>query len=148
MNAPVAAEPGGRRGKRNVARRLSAMAALQPDVVAVAAPRNRHPRGRQDYDQLTFRQLDEDSNRIAAGLARLGVVRGTRLALLVRPGVDFVSLVFALLKVGAVAILIDPGMGRRNLVACLAAAEPEGFVAIPLAQAIRRLFAKRFPKRG
>ena len=135
-----------RRHAVNVARRLSAMADLQPDVVAVAAPRGRNPRGRHDYDQLTFRQLDEDSNRIASGLVRLGVAPGTRLALLVRPGIDFVSLVFGLFKAGAVAILIDPGMGRRNLVACLAAAEPEGFVAIPLAQAIRRLLARRFPK--
>ncbi|HEX4145255.1 MAG TPA: fatty acid CoA ligase family protein [Pirellulales bacterium] len=130
----------------NVARRLSAMAELQPDVVAVAAPRGKNPLGRQDYDQLTFRQLDQDSNRIASGLARLGVVPATRLALLVRPGIDFISLVFGLLKAGAVAILIDPGMGRRNLVACLAAVEPEGFVAIPAAQAVRRLLAHRFPK--
>ena len=42
---------------------------------------------------------------------------------------------------GAVAILIDPGMGRRNLVRCLAEAEPEGFVAIPLVQAVRVLLA-------
>jgi len=33
-----------------------------------------------------------------------------------------------------VAILIDPGMGRRNLIGCLAEAEPEGFIAIPAAQ--------------
>ncbi len=114
--------------------------------MAVAEPRGKKPRGRQDYDRLTFRQLEADSNRVASGLARLGVTPGTRLALLVRPGVDFVSLVFGLLKSGAVAILIDPGMGRRNLVACLEAAEPAGFVAIPAAQAVRRLLARRFPK--
>ncbi|HTU24437.1 MAG TPA: AMP-binding protein, partial [Pirellulales bacterium] len=130
----------------NVARRLSAMAELQPDVVAVAAPRGRNPAGRDDYDTITFRGLDEDSNRIASGLVRLGVRPGTRLALLVRPGISFVSCVFALLKAGAVVILIDPGMGRRNLVACLAATEPEGFIAIPAAQAVRWLLRRRFPK--
>ena len=51
------------------------------------------------------------------------------MALLVRPGIDFISLVFALFKAGAVIVLIDPGMGRRNLIRCLAEAEPEGFVA-------------------
>ncbi len=120
------------------------MAAQRPDALAVAAPRTSSLRGPGDYARLTFRELDQDSNRIASGLARFGVTPGTRLALLVRPGIDFVSLVFALFKVGAVAILIDPGMGRKNLVACLSAAEPAGFVAIPLAQAIRSLLGNRF----
>ncbi len=71
---------------------------------------------------------------------------GTRLALLVRPGIDFVSLVFALFKAGAVAILIDPGMGRWNLIRCLAEAEPAGFVAISVAQAMRVLLPRRFRK--
>ena len=43
-------------------------------------------------------------------------------------------------------ILIDPGMGRRNLVRCLAEAQPEGFVAVPLAQAIRTVLRSRFPQ--
>ncbi len=37
-----------------------------------------------------------------------------RITLLVRPGIDFVSLVFGLLKLGAVQVLIDPGMGLRS----------------------------------
>ena len=47
-----------------------------------------------------------------------------------------VYLVFALLKTGVVQVLIDPGMGRRNLVRCLAETRPEGFVAIPAAQVV------------
>jgi acyl-CoA synthetase (AMP-forming)/AMP-acid ligase II len=68
------------------------------------------------------------------------------LALLVRPGFDFISLVFGLFKAGAVGILIDPGMGRRNLIACLAESRPEGFIAVPLAHAVRTLFRRRFPE--
>jgi acyl-CoA synthetase (AMP-forming)/AMP-acid ligase II len=79
-------------------------------------------------------------------LHTLGALPGTRLALLVRPGIDFISLAFASFKAGTVAILIDPGMGRRNLIGCLAEAEPEGFVAIPVAQAVRWLLRRRFPK--
>ena len=44
------------------------------------------------------------------------------------------------------AILIDPGMGRRNLIRCLAEAEPDGFVAIPIVHAVRSLLPGRFPK--
>ncbi len=60
-----------------------------------------------------------------------------RIALLVRPGNEFIALVFALFKAGAVIVLIDPGMGRKNLIRCLEDVEPEGFVAIPIAQWIR-----------
>ncbi|MCX7427745.1 MAG: fatty acid CoA ligase family protein [Planctomycetia bacterium] len=129
----------------NVAGRLTAMARAMPDAVAVVEPLDYDRRGRRRYRKFTFRELDEDSDRIARGLAERGVPRGSRLALLVRPGVDFISLVFGLLKAGMVSILIDPGMGRRNLVRCLEEAEPEGFVAIPPVHAVRVLLRRRFP---
>ncbi len=67
------------------------------------------------------------------------------MVLLVRPSIDFVSLTFALFKAGAVTVLIDPGMGRQHLLQCLEDVDPEGFVAIPQAQALRKLYAARFP---
>ena len=130
----------------NVARRLTQMAQARPEAVAVVEPLGYDSHRRRQYRHVTFRQLDQDSDRIARGLRLMGVSPGTRLALLVRPGIDFISLVFALYKAGAVAILIDPGMGRWNLVRCLAEAEPEGFVAIPLVHAVRSLLPSRFPK--
>ncbi len=130
----------------NVAARLTAMAGLVPDQIAVVEPLGYDAGRKRQYRHVTFRQLDEDSNRIARGLRGLGVEPGTRLALLVGPGIDFVSLVFAIFKAGAVAVLIDPGMGRRNLIRCLAEAEPEGFVAVPLAHAVRTFLRRRFPK--
>jgi acyl-CoA synthetase (AMP-forming)/AMP-acid ligase II len=128
----------------NVAVRLTTTARAMPAAVAVAEPRGHDRAGRRQYRQVSFRELDDDSDRIARGLRKLGLEPGMRIALLVRPGVDFVALVFALFKAGAVIILIDPGMGRRNLIGCLAEAEPQGFVAIPLAQAIRTLLRRRF----
>jgi len=130
----------------NVARRLSAMAESRPDAVAVVEPLGYDAHGKRQYRHVTFRELDQDSDRIARGLRQLGVPPGARLALLVRPGIDFISLVFGLLKAGVVAILIDPGMGRRNLIRCLADAQPEGFVAIPIVHAVRVLLPGRFPK--
>jgi len=130
----------------NVARRLSEMARARPEAVAVAQPAGYDAAGRRQYRRITFRQLDEDSDRIARGLGDMGVPRGTRLALLVRPGIDFVSLVFGLLKAGAVTILIDPGMGWRSLIRCLEEVEPEGFVAIPIVHAVRVMLRRRFAR--
>src|SRR5207237_1337654 len=95
---------------------------------------------------VTFKQLDDDSNLLADGLASIGAKSGSRLVLMVPPSIDFISLVFALFKAGVVTVLIDPGMGRRNLIRCLAESEPEGFIGIPLAQAVRTILGHRFPK--
>jgi len=128
----------------NVAQRLTAMASRMPDVPAVVEPLGYDRHGRRQYRQLSFRQLDEDSDRISRGLQQMGVTPGTRLALLVRPGIDFVSLVFGLFKCGAVPVLIDPGMGLRRLIASLGEVRPRGFVAIPLVQAVRIALRRRF----
>ena len=128
----------------NVASRLSLAARETPETVAVAAPRGVDSNGHRKYDQVTFGQLEHDVDRLARGLVAIGVQPGTRIALLVRPSIDFIALVFALFRSGAVTILIDPGMGRKNLVRCLAEARPEGFVAIPAVHAMRKLLLGKF----
>ena len=130
----------------NIAARLTTTAATVPDGIAVVEPQAYDAHGKRIYRTVSFRELDNDSSRIAGALCELGVQPGTRLALLVRPGIDFIALVFALFKARAVAILIDPGMGRLKLVRCLAEAQPEGFIAIPAAHAVRVLLGHRFPK--
>lgn len=129
----------------NVARRLSVMASRMPDAVAIAVPGVRKRRRRQ-YQTCTFAELESETNRLASGLRALGVEPGMRIGLLVRPSREFIALVFALFKAGAVIVLIDPGMGRRNLVRCLQDADPEGFIAIPAVHAVRTLLASRFPR--
>ncbi len=130
----------------NVGLRLSDTARQIPDNVGVVQPLGRDPSGKRLYRQLSFMELDRDTDSIAAGLHRLGIRPGMRIALMVQPGIDFISLVFAMFKAGVVTILIDPGMGRKNLVKCLDEAEPEGFIAVPIAQALRKLLPHRFRK--
>ena len=128
----------------NVAARLVAAAKATPDALAAIMPRGRDSSGRRIYDRITFRDFDRDTDRLARGLREMGVQPGTRLALLVKPSIDFIALVFALLKSGAVAILIDPGMGRKHLLRCLDEVRLEGFVAIPLVQAVRTMCGRRY----
>ncbi|NQT36199.1 MAG: AMP-binding protein [Planctomycetes bacterium] len=130
----------------NVAARLTQMAQDRPDALAIVEPAGRDGQGKRQYRRITFAQLDRRSDRVAAGLTKMGVTPGTRLALLVPQGIDMILLVFGLMKAGAVVILIDPGMGRKNLIQCLADAQPDGFVAISKAQAIRSVLRRRFPR--
>lgn len=121
----------------NVAAHLPRMAEAQPYAPAIFAPDGLDRRGRPRYTHYTYRQLDESSDRIARGLARFGVERGTRVALMVRPSLELFSLTFGLFKAGAVPVLIDPGIGLANMKACLAKARPEAFIGIPSAQLAR-----------
>lgn len=123
----------------NIAEGLTRVARDRPDAMAVFAPSGRDRQGRPRHTHWTFRQLDEASNRIAAGLVAVGVGPGTRTVLMVRPGLDFFALTFALFKVGAVPVLIDPGLGIRNLGPCLAGVEPTAFIGIPPAHVARRV---------
>ena len=116
------------------------MAAQHPSQVAIHAPRGRvHRYGPTEHRAITFDELNADADAIAHGLQAVGVACGTRTALMVPPSPDFFALTFALLKIGAVPVLIDPGMGVKNLGKCLADAEPEAFIGIAKAHAARRV---------
>jgi acyl-CoA synthetase (AMP-forming)/AMP-acid ligase II len=115
-----------------------------PTQTAIIAPAGRDRAGRVNYRQLTFTELDHDSDCLARGLVRMGVTPGTKLVLFVPFSIEFITLTFALFKAGAVVVLIDPGMGRSNIFQCLEEIQPDGFVAIPRVHAIRSVFRRRF----
>jgi len=128
----------------NIAAHLPRMAAESPHGLAVVFPEGRDRHGRVAYTHFTFAQLDRESDVLARGLTRYGVGRGVRAALMVSPSLEFFALTFALFKAGAVPVLIDPGMGLKNLKKCLGEAAPEAFIGIPKAHAARVLL--RWPK--
>ena len=102
----------------NIADRLRQSAESWPDQRAVVFPQGTDRLGRTAWTHLTFRQLDNESEQLARGLVQLGVKKGDRIVLMVRPSLEFIALTFALFKAGAVIVLIDPGMGPRNVFRC------------------------------
>ncbi|MBJ6726274.1 fatty acid CoA ligase family protein [Geomesophilobacter sediminis] len=116
----------------NIAAHLPAMAARQPNTPAIIFPKRN--------ETLSFAKLNAMSDRIAHGLLALGIGRGVRTVLMVTPSPEFFALTFAIFKVGAVPVLIDPGLGIKNLRKCLDEAEPSAFIGIPKAHVARCLF--------
>ena len=57
--------------------------------------------------EITYRELNERVNRIANSLIESGIRRGDALALLVRNRIEHLEIVFALAKIGALAIPLD-----------------------------------------
>ncbi|MEM7436352.1 MAG: fatty acid CoA ligase family protein [Myxococcota bacterium] len=126
--------------RETVADVLPTMAASQPDTVAMYLPTKRRGRdGLVVYEQVTYRELDERSDRIAAGLRAIGIERGDRAALMVRPSAELFALTFAMFKAGIVPVMVDPGLGMRGLGECLARAKPSAFIGVPLAHGARLL---------
>ena len=105
-----------------------------PERVAMRCP------GRGTYDiALTYGELDARSDAIAAGLAVRDITRGQRVVVMVRPTPEFFLLMFALFKLGAVPVLVDPGIDKRALKQCLDEASPHAFIGIPLAMLAKTL---------
>jgi crotonobetaine/carnitine-CoA ligase len=77
-----------------------------------------------DDDFVAFAELDRETNRIAHGLQRLGVVAGDRVALILPNSLTLVRLWFAAAKLGAVEVPLDPELRGRLLAHVLANSAP------------------------
>ena len=122
----------------NIAHTLEQLAQEKAESDALIVPRS------GAVSKLTFQQLNKDASRLAEGLRRTGTCKGDRILVMVPAGINFIALTFALFKLGAVPVLIDPGLGRRNILNCIANAQPRGMIAVSLAHAVRKIFPKAF----
>lgn len=128
----------------NVSRFLDEKAVSQPDVPALLVPRGRTRDGAIDYLRLSFRELAAEQNEWARRLRSKGIGEGARVLLMVKPGLPLIAICFALFKVGAVPIVIDPGMGLKSFLKCVQKSQPEFLVGIGLAIWVSRVFRKPF----
>ncbi|MEU2035366.1 fatty acid CoA ligase family protein [Nocardia amamiensis] len=124
--------------------RFRAVVRTDPVRVAVRYADGVGPDGLPAYRHLTYRDLDLWSDTIAERLSAAGVGTGTRTIVLVLPSAELYAIMFGLLKIGAVPVVIDPGMGVRKMLRCLRAVEAEAFIGIPQAHALRVLFPRSF----
>jgi len=122
----------------NIATALRRSADALGETGALTALRNRQ------WREWTFAELRRNSDGFAAALHGEGVRQGDRVMLMVRPSMEFFCLTFALFQMGAVVILIDPGMGYRNLLRCIGSVRPDILVGIGKAILFSRLFPAPF----
>jgi acyl-CoA synthetase (AMP-forming)/AMP-acid ligase II len=125
----------------NIALALYERAASHPDALAIAVPaapgKSLSKDGTIPYHQISFKRLAAETNCTAKRLIASGFREGDRVVLMVPPGLEFFTLCFAFLQVGIIPVLIDPGIGIRNLKKCIDEATPVGFVGITKAHVAR-----------
>jgi len=93
-------------------------------------------------EKISFAQLNKRADTYANYFASEGLRPGDITILMVTPSVDFICLTLAFFKIGTPVVLIDPGMGYRNLLRCIDRVGPKFLVGVPKAI----LFSKIFPK--
>ena len=78
--------------------------------------------------RVTYGRLLEHVSMLARGLHQLGVGKGDKVAILLPPGSEFVTLFFSVASLGAVIVPLNPRLRRRALRNVLHDAEPIAFV--------------------
>ncbi len=95
-------------------------------------------------EKVSFIELNGRADTYANYFAREGLGPGDIAILMVTPSVDFICLTLALFKVGTPIVLIDPGMGYKNLLRCIERVKPKFLIGIPKAIIFSKLFPKPF----
>ncbi|MGB3212560.1 MAG: fatty acid CoA ligase family protein [Desulforhopalus sp.] len=94
--------------------------------------------------EMSFDELNRRADAYANHFSSEGLRPGDITILMVKPSVDFICLALALFKVGTPIVLIDPGMGYRNLLKCVERVRPKYLVGIPQAILFSKIFRKPF----
>ena len=87
--------------------------------MAVKIPRGRTGAGDIDYLSLSFGELQVEVDAWCVRLTTAGIRRGDRTLVMVQQGLPLIASAFALFKLGAVPVIIDPGMGLKSFLACV-----------------------------
>lgn len=87
---------------------------------------------------LTWAELNQQVNAAATRLHALGVRPGDRVNLMVPPGARLTTLIYACMKLGAVIVVADTGLGLPGLTRALKGANPSFLVGIPAALSAAR----------
>ena len=93
---------------------------------------------------ITFSELNNRSDSYVDYFSSQGLQAGEVVILMVTPSIEFICLTLALFKLGTPVVLIDPGMGFKNLLKCIQRVEPKYLIGIPKALLFSRVFPKPF----
>ena len=132
------------RDSKNVGDAIKVAAEERPYQLGIVFPAGRDRQGNPFTRQLNFKQLNEMTNQFAHGLRDYGIGAKQRTLVMVRPNIEFIAAIFALLQIGAVPVIIDPGMDRKAFLQCVKETAPENFIGVSESHLLRILYPKAF----
>ncbi|MBO6558912.1 MAG: AMP-binding protein [Nisaea sp.] len=84
---------------------LSRLAAEQPHNVALV----------DGARSVSFKELEEEVDRVASGLASLGIAKGDRIAVWLPNGIPMAALVFGAARLGAISVIVNTRYQKTEL---------------------------------
>jgi acyl-coenzyme A synthetase/AMP-(fatty) acid ligase/pimeloyl-ACP methyl ester carboxylesterase len=74
---------------------------------------------------VSWKLLSRRVRQIASGLSAIGVRKGDRVSLLIQPGADLTAVLYACLRIGAIVVVADAGLGLKGLTRAVRGAWPD-----------------------
>ena len=131
--------------EHNLGAMLRHHAQTRPEQAAISFPA-RFDGTRTTWTTLTFSDVDQQADAFAAGYRRAGLKRGDHVLLAVRPTERFYGMVFGLFRAGLVPVFVDPGLGLRRALDCVADIQPAGLMGMPVVHLASLLYRSPFQR--
>lgn len=117
----------------NIVRHLQRQAAAHPDRPALIPPRG---------PAVGFQTLWDQVCRVSSALRAAGLQPGDRVVVMIPMSTALYATLLGIIKLGAVAVFVDPWVGMSRIAAFSAFAEPAGFAGVPKAHLLRLFHAE------
>jgi acyl-coenzyme A synthetase/AMP-(fatty) acid ligase len=127
---------------KNVSKLIRIQSKEVPDKKSIVFPVKKF--GNYKYTSYTFLEFEHKINQVCNRLAKLGVKPGHKVLFFVKPNLNFCVITFALFRLGAITVFIDPGMRKEYFLNCIKQVNPDVMIAIPLAHVFRQFKSDYF----
>ena len=97
-----------------------------------------------DFESKSFKQLRNEVILCSNYLRTKGLNKHDKVLLAVRPGYQLIVITFAIFQIGAIPVIIDPGMGISSFLKCVKNTRPKALIGVPLIHLLSKFFPKAF----
>lgn len=97
------------------------------------------------YKSITYKEFNEKAAILAANLKKKGIKPGDRIVVMIPISLSLYIIIFALIKLGAVIVFIDPWIGIKKIKESCKISRPKGFIGNIKANTLR-ILSKTFRK--
>ena len=122
----------------NIATHLANASVLAPDQLAIVSARSGF------FEPRSFKELYREVQICADFFKAKGISKNDHVLLAVKPGYQLILIAFALFYLGAVPIIIDPGMGLRPFLKCIKNTKPSALIGISLIHVLSKFIPRPF----
>ena len=95
-------------------------------------------------EELTYQELIQKSSSLARELSSLGLKPGIKVLLFLKPSLEFTIVCCALLSIGAIPVLVDPGLGKKRLLRVIKEVSPQVLIAEGIVTWLQKLYPSYF----